>query len=60
MYAKFTIEPEHNMDELLRHLCFNNYSYECIGRNIYISEDDMDYVETILKDWGYGYMLNDE
>ena len=60
MYAKFTIYEKDTLEDLLRHLSHNNYSYECIGRNIYVSEDYMYDVKTILNDWGYAYLLNDE
>ena len=60
MYAKFTISLEYRMDDLLRHLCCNGYSYYSTGNYLFIHEDDMDWVQTILDDWGYEYELNDE
>lgn len=53
-YAKITI-IKGNMSRLVDHLEMNRYTFDRIGQSIYVLEDEVDYVETILQDWKYDY-----
>ena len=59
MYYKITI-TDGNVTEICEHLDSNGYTFEAIHCNLYVLEDEMDYVETILFDHGANYMVNDE
>ncbi len=59
MYDKITINNG-NIDELCKHLDMNGYCFEQIGQNLYVFNEETDYVRTILREHGYEYWLNDE
>lgn len=59
MYDKITVNSK-NINEICKHLDMNGYCFECIGQNIYVFNEETDYVRTILKERGYEYLLNDD
>lgn len=58
MYNKITITVG-DVEELDNHLSMNGYNYGRVGNDFYVLEDETDYVDTILSDWGYDYWFND-
>lgn len=58
MYDKITINSG-NMEDLCEHLDMNGYCFERIGMNLYVFNEETDYVKTILHDYGYDYWVND-
>ena len=59
MYDKITINNG-NVADLCEHLDNNGYCFECIGQNLYVFNEETDYVRTILREHGYDYWINDE
>ena len=59
MYTKITI-TDGNVKEICEHLDNNGYNFEAINCNLYVLEDEVSYVETILAEWGVDYMVNDD
>lgn len=59
MYTKLTIIYG-NVKEICEHLDNNGYNFEAINCNLYVLEDEVSYVETILAEWGVDYMVNDD
>lgn len=59
MYTKLTIIYG-NVKEICEHLDRNGYNFEAINCNLYVLEDEVSYVETILAEWGVDYMVNDD
>ena len=58
MYDKLTV-TNGDIEELCEHLDMNGYSFERIGQNLYVYEEETDYVETICRDHGVSYWKND-
>lgn len=58
MYYKLTV-IKGDIDELCNHLDMNGYSFERINQNLYVYEEEIDYVATICKDHGISYWINE-
>lgn len=59
MYNKITVISG-DMEELCNHLDMNGYNFERINQNLYVDEEETDYVETIMADHDVDYLINDE
>lgn len=59
MYNKITVISG-DIEELCNHLDMNGYNFERINQNLYVDEEETDYVETIMADHDVDYLINDE
>ena len=50
MYFKVEIEQSMDIDGLCSHLEMNGYNFERIHNHLYVFEDELSYVETIMQD----------
>lgn len=58
MYDKITIMADTAF--IINHLSMNGYSFEAIGQNLYVFEDETPYVEEILSEYNIRYGKNDK
>ncbi len=58
MYDKLDIISG-DINELCEYLDNNGYNFERINQNLYVFEDETDYVETICAEHGVSYWKND-
>ncbi len=58
MFDKVTILADTGY--IINHLSMNGYNFEAIGQNLYVLEDETDYVVDILKENHIRFRLNDK
>ena len=59
MYAKITICNANDLKDTYEYLQMNNYSVERVENHLYVLEDELEFVETILSEHCIDYSVED-